>query len=112
MSNIDGTHVAEVLKKVKPETTLFVIASKTFTTIETLTNADTATDWLKQALRADFGQHLAALSSAEALTTAYGIAADRVFGFEDWVGGRYSLWGPVGLSLMIAIGPGAGRPEF
>ena len=105
VSNIDGAHIADTLAGLDPARTLVIIASKTFTTIETLTNADTATDWLKQALGADFGQHLAALSSAEALTAAYGIAADRVFGFEDWVGGRYSLWGPVGLSLMIAIGP-------
>ena len=107
VSNIDGAHIADTLAGLDPARTLVIIASKTFTTIETLTNADSATDWLRQALGADFGQHLAAVSSAQDRTTAYGISPDRVFGFEDWVGGRYSLWGPVGLSLMIAIGPEA-----
>ena len=105
VSNIDGAHIADTLADLDPSRTLVIIASKTFTTIETLTNADTAVAWLKEELGEAFGQHLAAVSSAEEKTSAYGIANDRVFGFEDWVGGRYSMWGPVGLSLMIAIGP-------
>ena len=105
VSNIDGAHVADTLASLDPQRTLVIIASKTFTTIETLTNADTAVAWLKDAVGAQYGKHLAAVSSAEERTSAYGIDPERVFGFEDWVGGRYSLWGPVGLSLMIAIGP-------
>ena len=105
VSNIDGAHIADTLADLDPQRTLVIIASKTFTTIETLTNADTAVAWLKDAVGAQFGAHLAAVSSAEERTSAYGISAERVFGFEDWVGGRYSLWGPVGLSIMVAIGP-------
>ena len=105
VSNIDGAHIADTLAGLDPQRTLVIIASKTFTTIETLTNADTAVDWLKEAVGDKFGTHLAAVSTAEDKTSAYGIASDRVFGFEDWVGGRYSMWGPVGLSIMIAIGP-------
>lgn len=107
VSNVDGAHINEVLKRLDPSRTLVIIASKTFTTIETMTNAQTAVKWLRADLGADFGQHLAALSSATDKTTAFGIAPDRVFGFEDWVGGRYSIWGPIGLPLMLAIGPQA-----
>ncbi|MGB1160628.1 MAG: glucose-6-phosphate isomerase [Alphaproteobacteria bacterium] len=105
VSNIDGAHIADTLAHLDPQRTLVIIASKTFTTIETLTNADTAVGWLKDAVGDRFGAHLAAVSTAEDKTSAYGISSDRVFGFEDWVGGRYSMWGPVGLSIMIAIGP-------
>ncbi len=106
VSNVDGAHIHDTLARLEPATTLVIVASKTFTTIETMTNAATARDWLTQAVGADAtGQHLAAVSSATDRTAAWGIDPARVFGFEDWVGGRYSLWGPIGLGLMIAIGP-------
>ncbi len=106
VSNVDGAHIHDTLQGLNPASTLVIIASKTFTTIETMTNAATARDWLSARVGADHvGAHLAAVSSAEDLTAKWGIAPERVFGFEDWVGGRYSMWGPVGLSLMIAIGP-------
>ncbi|MDG1129939.1 MAG: glucose-6-phosphate isomerase [Paracoccaceae bacterium] len=104
VSNVDGAHVADTLKGLDPARTLLIIASKTFTTIETMTNARTARDWLAASV-ADPGAQCVALSSATDKAGAFGIAADRVFGFEDWVGGRYSMWGPIGLSLMLAIGP-------
>lgn len=108
VSNIDGADIADTLAPLDPKTTLLIIASKTFTTIETMTNAHTAKDWLAGGVeKADISQHLAALSTAEDKTAAFGVRADRVFGFEDWVGGRYSVWGPIGLSLMLAIGPAA-----
>lgn len=105
VSNVDGAHIHDVLAGLDPETTLVLVASKTFTTIETLTNANTAVKWLKAAVGDDFGKHLAALSSAVEKTSAFGIDPANVFGFEDWVGGRYSIWGPIGLPLMLAIGP-------
>ncbi|PIE12348.1 MAG: glucose-6-phosphate isomerase [Rhodobacterales bacterium] len=104
VSNVDGADIADTLAGLNPETTLIIIASKTFTTIETMTNADTARRWMGRQV-ADVGAQFAALSSSAEKTAAYGIAPDRVFGFEDWVGGRYSVWGPIGLSVMIAIGP-------
>lgn len=104
VSNVDGAHVADVLKGLNPETTLVIVASKTFTTIETITNADTAKAWMAGKV-ADPAAQFAAVSTALDKTGAYGIAPERVFGFEDWVGGRYSMWGPIGLSLMLAIGP-------
>ncbi|CUH65705.1 Glucose-6-phosphate isomerase [Thalassovita autumnalis] len=104
ISNIDGAHLADVLKGLNPETTLVIVASKTFTTIETMTNAASAKAWMG-ALVADPGAQFAALSTSAEKTADFGIDASRVFGFEDWVGGRYSMWGPIGLSLMIAIGP-------
>ncbi|MBL4811008.1 MAG: glucose-6-phosphate isomerase [Rhodobacteraceae bacterium] len=104
VSNVDPADIAGVLRICDPETTLVIVASKTFTTIETMTNAATARAWM-QAKVADPGAQFAALSSAEEKTAQFGIAAERVFGFEDWVGGRYSLWGPIGLSLMLAVGP-------
>ena len=107
ISNIDGAHVADTLDGLDPARTLVIIASKTFTTIETMTNAESTLSWLRAGL-GDAGavpQHLAAVSSALDRTAAMGIEAERGFGFEDWVGGRYSLWGPIGLSLMLAIGP-------
>ena len=106
VSNVDGAHIADTLRGLDAKTTLVIVASKTFTTIETMTNARTAKAWM-----ADHGgdpeKQFAALSTAGDLTAAFGIPAQRVFGFEDWVGGRYSMWGPIGLSLMIAIGPKA-----
>ena len=107
VSNVDGAHIHDVLAGLDPVSTLVVIASKTFTTIETMTNAGHARNWLAARIGADqVGAHMAALSSNLIKTSAYGIEPERVFGFEDWVGGRYSLWGPIGLSLMIAIGDG------
>jgi glucose-6-phosphate isomerase len=103
VSNIDGAHVADTLKGLDPATTLVIVASKTFTTIETMTNAATVRDWMAARL-ADPAAQFAAVSSALERTAAFGIAPERVFGFADWVGGRYSLWGPVGLALAIAIG--------
>jgi len=106
VSNIDGAHVHDILTGLDPASTLVILASKTFTTIETMTNADTARNWLCANINKDqVGAHFVALSSAGGKTAAYGIDSERVFGFEDWVGGRYSLWGPIGLSLMLAIGP-------
>jgi len=104
VSNVDGAHIHDVLKGLNPETTLVIVASKTFTTIETMTNAETARRWLTDAVGEAAGGHFAALSSAVDKTEAFGIDRARVFGFEDWVGGRYSVWGPIGLSLMIAVG--------
>ena len=107
VSNVDGAHIHDVLAGLDPVSTLVIIASKTFGTIETMTNATHARNWLAARVGADqVGAHLAALSSNQIKTSAYGIDTERVFGFEDWVGGRYSLWGPIGLSLMIAIGDG------
>lgn len=108
VSNVDPADVAAALRVCDPATTLVIVASKTFTTIETMTNACTAKAWMGQAV-ADPARQFAALSTAQDKTDAFGIPASRVFGFEDWVGGRYSMWGPIGLSLMIAIGPEAFR---
>ncbi|WP_323782274.1 glucose-6-phosphate isomerase [Thalassovita sp.] len=104
VSNVDGAHISDTLAGLPPETTLVIVASKTFSTIETMTNAATARDWIGRKV-SDPGHHFAALSTADDKTAEFGIAPERVFGFEDWVGGRYSMWGPIGLSLMIAIGP-------
>lgn len=106
VSNIDGAHIHDTLKGLSAETTLFIIASKTFTTVETMTNAETARKWVQKALGKEaVGKHFAAVSTALDLVAKFGIEADRVFGFWDWVGGRYSLWGAIGLPVMIAIGP-------
>ena len=105
ISNVDGAHAADTLAKLDPKRTLVIIASKTFTTIETMTNADTVLAWLRAAVGKDTPHHLVALSSATDRTDTFGILPERVFGFEDWVGGRYSIWGPIGLPLMLAIGP-------
>ena len=104
VSNVDGAHIHDTLRGLDPARTLVIVASKTFTTIETMTNADTARAWMAQSV-ADPAAQFVALSSAVDRTSAYGIAPERVFGFEDWVGGRYSLWGPIGLGLMLAVGP-------
>ncbi|RVA18634.1 glucose-6-phosphate isomerase, partial [Mesorhizobium sp. M7A.F.Ca.CA.002.05.1.1] len=106
VSNIDGAHIHDTLKGLSAETTLFIIASKTFTTVETMTNAETARKWVQEALGKEaVGKHFAAVSTALDLVARFGIAPDRVFGFWDWVGGRYSLWGAIGLPVMIAVGP-------
>jgi glucose-6-phosphate isomerase len=106
VSNIDGAHIADTLAGLDPATTLIIIASKTFTTIETMTNARTARKWIADALgEKAVGQHFAAVSTALDKVDAFGIPADRIFGFWDWVGGRYSIWSAIGLPLMIAIGP-------
>jgi len=104
VSNVDGAHIADCLRGLDAKTTLVIVASKTFTTIETMTNARTARAWMVDH-GGDPASQYAALSTAVDKTEAFGIPSDRVFGFEDWVGGRYSMWGPIGLSLMIAIGP-------
>ena len=104
VSNVDGAHVADVVKGLDPTTTLVIVASKTFTTIETMTNAETARKWMAAKV-ANPAAQFAAVSTAADKTAAFGIDASRVFGFEDWVGGRYSMWGPIGLALMLAVGP-------
>ncbi|KAI5287412.1 glucose-6-phosphate isomerase, partial [Ascosphaera acerosa] len=106
VSNIDGTHVAEALKNSNPETTLFLIASKTFTTAETITNANTAKAWFLAAARdpAHIAKHFAALSTNKAAVEAFGIDPANMFGFEDWVGGRYSVWSAIGLSIALYVG--------
>jgi len=106
VSNIDGTHVAEVLKKVKPETTLFVIASKTFTTQETITNAETCKTWfLLSAKNPSYvAKHFVALSTNKNLVTKFGIDEANMFEFWDWVGGRYSLWSAIGMTIALHIG--------
>ena len=105
VSNVDGAHMADTLKNLNPATTLFIIASKTFTTIETMTNAETARRWIEKTLgKKAVGAHFAAISTALDKVGAFDISPDRVFGFWDWVGGRYSIWAAIGLPLMIAIG--------
>ena len=104
VSNVDGADITDTLAGLDPTRTLVIVASKTFTTIETMTNAETARKWMRAKVT-DPAAQFVALSSATEKTTSFGIAPERVFGFEDWVGGRYSLWGPIGLSLMLAIGP-------
>ncbi|PDT53918.1 MULTISPECIES: glucose-6-phosphate isomerase [Sinorhizobium] len=105
VSNVDGAHIADTLKLLDPETSLFIVASKTFTTIETMTNAATARAFIAGKLgEAAVGHHFAAVSTALDKVAAFGIDAARVFGFWDWVGGRYSIWSAIGLPLMIAVG--------
>ena len=105
ISNIDGNHSAEVLKNLTPETTLFIIASKTFTTQETMTNAHTAKKWfLKVGSEADIAKHFVALSTNIEAVKSFGILEENTFEFWDWVGGRYSLWSAIGLSIVLAIG--------
>jgi glucose-6-phosphate isomerase len=104
VSNVDPAHISDTLRGLDPARTLVIIASKTFTTIETMTNAATARAWMARTV-VDPAAQMVAISSATDRTAAWGIAPERVFGFEDWVGGRYSVWGPIGLSLMLAIGP-------
>ncbi|WP_299699671.1 glucose-6-phosphate isomerase [uncultured Tateyamaria sp.] len=104
VSNVDGAHIADTLRGLDAKTTLVIVASKTFTTIETMTNARTARAWMLDH-GGDPAAQFAALSTNLEKTSEFGIPAERVFGFEDWVGGRYSMWGPIGLSLMMAMGP-------
>jgi glucose-6-phosphate isomerase len=106
VSNVDGTHIAETLKKVNAEETLFLIASKTFTTQETMTNAHTARDWFLNsgAIESDIAKHFIALSTNGEAVAAFGIDTKNMFEFWDWVGGRYSLWGAIGLSIALTIG--------
>ena len=105
VSNVDGTHIVETLKRLNPETTLFIVASKTFTTQETLTNAKTAREWLVKALGEDaVAKHFVALSTNTEEVTKFGIAPANMFEFWDWVGGRYSLWSAIGLSIAISVG--------
>ncbi len=103
VSNVDGADIADTLARLDPARTLILVASKTFTTTETMTNAATAFRWLEDAVDTP-GAQFVALSCEADKAAEWGIDASRVFGFEDWVGGRYSIWGPIGLSLMIAIG--------
>ncbi|MBO0141156.1 glucose-6-phosphate isomerase [Agrobacterium sp. Ap1] len=106
VSNVDGAHIADTLKLLDAETTLFIVASKTFTTVETMTNAATARRFIADKLGdAAVEHHFCAVSTALEKVAAFGIDAERVFGFWDWVGGRYSIWSAIGLPLMIAIGP-------
>ena len=105
VSNIDGTHIAEALKDSDPETTLFLVASKTFTTAETVTNANTAKAWfLKSAQEEDIAKHFVALSTNAEEVGKFGIDTKNMFGFESWVGGRYSVWSAIGLSVCVYIG--------
>jgi len=106
VSNVDGADLRDTLKGLDPGRTLFLVASKTFTTIETMTNARSARRWIVEALgEGAVGKHFAAMSTALDKVDAFGIARSRTFGFWDWVGGRYSIWSAIGLPLMIAIGP-------
>ncbi|HEX8576176.1 MAG TPA: glucose-6-phosphate isomerase [Flavobacterium sp.] len=105
ISNVDGDHVQEIIKKLNPETTLFVIVSKTFTTQETLTNAETIRKWfLETAVQKDVAQHFVAVSTNTQKVTDFGIDANNIFPMWDWVGGRFSLWSAVGLSIALAVG--------
>ncbi|KIC11335.1 glucose-6-phosphate isomerase [Leisingera sp. ANG-M1] len=104
VSNVDGAHIHDILQRIDPKTTLVIVASKTFTTVETMTNAATARRWI-EAAGGDPARQFLALSTDEEETGAFGIPREHVFGFEDWVGGRYSVWGPIGLSVMLAVGP-------
>lgn len=106
VSNVDGTHIAEVTKHLNPETTLFIIASKTFSTQETMTNAESAKTWFmnKSNSKGDVAKHFVAVSTNTKSVTAFGIAPENMFEFWDWVGGRYSLWSSIGLSIACTIG--------
>ncbi|WP_299691048.1 glucose-6-phosphate isomerase [uncultured Vibrio sp.] len=106
VSNVDGTHIVETLKPLNPETTLFLVASKTFTTQETMTNAHSARDWFlaEAGDSAHVAKHFAALSTNATAVAEFGIDTDNMFEFWDWVGGRYSLWSAIGLSISLAIG--------
>lgn len=105
VSNVDGTHLSETLKRISAEETLFIIASKTFTTQETMANAHAAKEWLCEKLGTEaVSKHFCALSTNESAVAAFGIDANNMFPFKDWVGGRYSLWSAIGLSICMAIG--------
>lgn len=105
VSNIDGTHIGDILKELNPETTLFIISSKTFTTEETITNAHTAKIWfLQYAQKKDLAKHFIAISSNIELAIKFGINIQNIFKFWDWVGGRYSLWSAIGLPIVLSVG--------
>ncbi|TXF76176.1 glucose-6-phosphate isomerase [Chryseobacterium sp.] len=105
VSNVDGNHIAETLKNLNPETTLFIIASKTFTTQETMTNAESAKSWfLKNGKQEEVAKHFVALSTNTEAVKKFGIAEENIFEFWDWVGGRYSLWSAIGLSIVLSVG--------
>ena len=105
VSNVDGTHISEVLRELDPKTTLFLVASKTFTTQETMANAHTARDWLlREAPEEAVAKHFVAMSTNTAAVSQFGIDPDNMFEFWDWVGGRYSLWSAIGLSIALSIG--------
>ncbi|MGZ5093202.1 MAG: glucose-6-phosphate isomerase [Burkholderiales bacterium] len=104
MSNVDGAHVEAVLANLDPHATLAIIASKTFTTLETLTNANSVRAWLAKAVGQHTGEHFAAVTANSHAAQAFGVAQERIFEFWDWVGGRYSLWSAVGLPIAIAVG--------
>jgi len=106
VSNVDGTHITETLRRLNPETTLFIIASKTFTTQETMTNANTARQWFlgQGGKKQDIAKHFVAVSTNIQEVTRFGIASENMFEFWDWVGGRYSLWSAIGLSIATSIG--------
>src|SRR6185503_16505246 len=105
VSNVDGAHISDTLTILDPARTLFIVASKTFTTIETMTNAVTAKQWITSHLgEAAVSKHFVAVSTALDKIAEFGISPDRTFAFWDWVGGRYSIWSAIGLPLMIAIG--------
>ena len=106
VSNVDGTHIAETLKNLNPETTLFIVASKTFTTLETMTNALSAKDWLLAAAKEEkaVAKHFVALSTNQEEVEKFGIDPANMFEFWNWVGGRYSLWSAIGLSIVLAVG--------
>jgi glucose-6-phosphate isomerase len=107
VSNVDGTHITEALKRCEPETTLVIVASKTFTTQETLANARTARAWLVDALGSDaaVARHFVAVSTNAKEVARFGIDTENMFGFWDWVGGRYSLWSAIGLPILLLVGP-------
>ncbi len=106
VSNVDGTHIAEITRQLNPETALFIVASKTFTTQETLTNAHSARNWFLKTAgdAAHVAKHFVALSTNEPEVSKFGIAKENMFGFWDWVGGRYSLWSAIGLPIAVSIG--------
>ena len=106
VSNVDGTHIAETLKSVNPETTLFIIASKTFTTQETMTNANSAKDWFMESAKDNkqVAKHFVAVSTNSKAVSEFGIDTKNMFRFWDWVGGRYSLWSAIGLAIILGIG--------
>jgi glucose-6-phosphate isomerase len=105
VSNVDGAHLSDTLKSLNPKTTLFIIASKTFTTIETMTNANSAKDWLVAALgKKAIAKHFAAISTNISNCNDFGIENDKIFGFWGWVGGRYSIWSAIGMPVALAIG--------
>jgi len=109
VANVDGAHLTDTLRGLDPARTLVIVASKTFTTLETMTNARSARAWLEGSLGEAAGQHIAAVSTNLEATRAFGIHESRVFGFWDWVGGRYSVWSAIGLPVAIAVGAEASQ---